>query len=355
MILFVADYPRPENEKDGMMQRIAAVDARFRDVERSYLKISFVSFLRGEKDRPSELLTVYRLNFFLHFLLIVYLACKARCIYVHSVGNALAILPFYLFRPCVTDMHGVVPDEFRLMGRRSAALRYQFVEQVAVRRSRAIVTVSEAMADHFHDKYGISRSRILNVPIFDEVAAPDRSGAPSLVPTVIYAGGTQAWQNVDMMVSAMEKTSAGYHFVILTADLRTFSEKLGGSQVPAEIKSVPKSEVYCYYGRSELGFVLRDDDLVNRVACPTKLVEYLSCGVIPIVIQPRIGDFDRHGYAYLTLADFINGETPSAQALQSMREQNYRVIESMKTSALSEMQRLVHFCTGCDQQVANAA
>jgi hypothetical protein len=98
MILFVADYPGPENEKDGMMQRIAAVDARFSDVERSYLKISFVRFLRGEKNKRSDLLTVYRLNFFLHFLLIVYLACKANCIYVHSVGNALAILPFYLFQ-----------------------------------------------------------------------------------------------------------------------------------------------------------------------------------------------------------------------------------------------------------------
>ena len=35
----------------------------------------------------------------------------------------------------------------------------------------------------------------------------------------------------------------------------------------------------------------REEILVNAVACPTKLVEYMYWGVVPVVITPNIGDF----------------------------------------------------------------
>lgn len=49
-------------------------------------------------------------------------------------------------------------------------------------------------------------------------------------------------------------------------------------------------------------FVLRDDILVNQVACPTKIVEYLNYGIKPIVLSEKIGDFKEYGYEYI----FIN-------------------------------------------------
>lgn len=51
-------------------------------------------------------------------------------------------------------------------------------------------------------------------------------------------------------------------------------------------------------------FVLRDDILVNQVACPTKIVEYLNYGIIPIVLSENIGDFKELGYEYLSINDF---------------------------------------------------
>lgn len=346
MLLFIADYPNKASEKDGMMQRIAAIDSQFADVERAYLKISFLRHLSGAKERPSKKVTVYRWNFFRHFFSILLLAFRANCIYVHSVGNALAILPLYLVRKLVTDMHGAVPEEFSLAGKRLAAIRYAPVEWVAVRCSRAIVTVSGTMAEHFKNKYALTTIPSFNVPIFDEVTVKERPQRSRVdAPTVIYAGGAQAWQNVDLMLDAMRKAQANCQFIILTGDLGLFRQKVSERSLSGiEIASVPKCEVYGYYARSDYGFVLREDTLVNRVACPTKLVEYLSCGVIPIVIQPRIGDFDRYGYSYLTLESFIRGELPAAAELEAMRANNFRVIESMKSGALLEMRRLVALC-----------
>jgi hypothetical protein len=327
------------------MQRVAAVDGHFADAERVYLKISFVGNFSAHRERRDDKLSIYRLNFFKHLATILRLACSADCIYVHSIGNALAILPLYLFHKVVTDMHGAVPEEFRSSGKRAAWLRYVPVEWVAVRFSRCVVTVSKAMAEHLRNKYRLPGLRSFNIPIFEDVEVAGASRGERTLPRVIYAGGAQAWQNVDLMLQSMAQAEGLCNFTVLTGDVATFRQKVAELGLrDVEIGSVPKQEVYGYYAGADYGFVLRDDTVVNRVACPTKLVEYLSCGVIPIVIQPRIGDFLENGYSYLTLERFVSGDFPSEQELQEMKANNYRVVASMKSAALLQLQRLTELC-----------
>ena len=108
-----------------------------------------------------------------------------------------------------------------------------------------------------------------------------------------------------------------------------------------KVIAVRKSEVYGHYLRADLGFVLRDDSVVNRAACPTKMVEYMACGVIPVVLQPEIGDFARRGYARIGLEQFVSGDLPSREKLEEMREHNYRLVQSMRDSADESMRRMV--------------
>ena len=67
------------------------------------------------------------------------------------------------------------------------------------------------------------------------------------------------------------------------------------------------TEIYtkCHYG-----FILREDIVVNRVACPTKLVEYLAMGVVPIVDSANIGDFRTMGMRSITLEQLLRGDLP---------------------------------------------
>lgn len=348
MLLFFADYPKKTSEKDGMMQRIMAVDRCFSDADRTYVKISFLKYFKAEKAHIKKNLTIYRLNFFCHFFRILYLSFQATCIYVHSVGNALAILPLYFVRQIITDMHGAVPEEFALAGKRLAVIRYAQVEWIAVRFSRAIVTVSKGMEVHLLEKYSLTRLPTFNVPIFDEVTV-ERSAEKEhgRAPRVIYAGGAQVWQNVDLMLESIKRAKCRCSCTFLTGDVAIFQEKVAALGLEGiTIASIPKEEVYDFYSHSDYGFVLREDTLVNRVACPTKLVEYLSCGVIPIVIHPAIGDFADYGYSYLSLQRFLDGDFPEPDELEKMRENNYRVIGKMKKTALAEMRRLVSFCSG---------
>lgn len=95
------------------------------------------------------------------------------------------------------------------------------------------------------------------------------------------------------------------------------------------IKTVSSDQVAEYYKRAHLGFVLRDDVLVNRVACPTKLIEYLGSGVVPIIVSSKIGDFRELGYQYVTYNRFISGKKLSYKKYIKAVETNYAVFNRL--------------------------
>lgn len=80
------------------------------------------------------------------------------------------------------------------------------------------------------------------------------------------------------------------------------------------------------YQTAHYGFVLRDDITVNNVACPTKLVEYLQYGILPILLTPNIGDFAARGMEYLPLEDLLAGKLPSEEQRRQMAARNGEVL-----------------------------
>lgn len=347
MVLFISAYPDASNEKEGLVQRVAAIDSLFAEKERIYLHISYKRHWIPKKVELSPLLTVYRLNLYLHFPMIAALARRASTLYVHSVYNSVRVLPLYFFFPVVTDMHGLVPEELKMEGRLLGSRWFSLVESIAFRRSCAIVAVTEKMAQYLREKYHPATPEVFRIPIFDTASegADERSAAEGKT-RVIYAGGAQKWQNVDLMLSAIRQRVDDFEWTILTGDIDFFKDRLSrlGLLDKVMVESVPKQEVYEYYREADLGFVLRDDISVNRVACPTKLVEYLSCGVVPVVLQPEIGDFSAYGYSYVTLDELLNGKMPGRKELAAMAQRNAEVVERMNRDRVSEAARLLAWC-----------
>lgn len=342
MLLVVADYPDAANSRDGMMQRVRAVDTFFAGHERIYLAPRFFRHLFPRRFQACREVTVWRVNVFLHLPIILRLGWRASGIYVHSIHNGFRALPLYLYRKVATDLHGVFPEELRSYGKRLGAMVYALAERLILARSREIVAVTEAMARHYRERFRL-RGAVRVVPIFDEIAViPLRHPAADGPLTVIYAGGCQLWQNVGPMAEAMARTRDRFRFVILSNDLAAFRRLLSAHDLEDAVTllSVSKEEVYPWYAKADLGFILRDDTIVNRVACPTKLVEYMQCGVVPIVMQPRIGDFADNGYACLSLERFLNGDVPEQPELEEMRLRNIRIIERMRGDAQERMRLL---------------
>ncbi len=349
MILFIAPYPTIENEQEGMMQRIRTVDRIFENEKRTYAHISLYN---SEEDFISKELSIYNLNFNnnIDIKKLRDLILKANLIYVHSIYNGQYILPFYKYKKIITDMHGVVPEEEAYAGRTKFAEYLEKIEKFIVHNSHLIINVSKTMSEHLKNKYPDIKTEMTVLPIIDNyqinIDKRKKISKKKRI-TAIYSGGTQKWQNTDLMIEAIAKAKDKFKFIILTKDFNQVREKINRYKLNdiVEIKSMTRNEIDEYYYRADFGFILRDDIVINRVACPTKLTEYLAYGIIPIVIQPEIGDFNASGYSYITLNDFVNGNIPCEDKIENLRNNNYRVIDRLMQEFNNSVKRILNINT----------
>ena len=312
MILFIAPNPHKSKNHDGYLQRIAAIDKIFSAERRIYF---------DDLSSQEEIINAL---------------ASADAIYVHSIYQAEKILDAYRLFPhkIITDLHGIVPEENRALGNIEQAERLEEVEKIVFQHGKHFVAVSNVMAQYLTDKYHLkSETKWIILPIFDSTKTNIYSKDPTQK-SVIYAGGVQRWQNIELMIDIINKTSKEYHYTILTPSPEVFLS-LGLKKEkdrPVALKNVPADAIYNYYARNNLGFILRDETAVNKVACPTKLVEYLNNGVVPVVLSPHIGDFEDMGYRYFTVEQLLQNEISSTEVEEAIRH-NYSVAQRLRKIA----------------------
>ncbi|MDH1429841.1 glycosyltransferase [Comamonas aquatica] len=344
MIIVVAPHPSTENQKDGMIQRIAHIDSLMASSPRTYLDISVRRFVR-KQIFVDGMVTIQRLNLLVHFFQIARLIRQANLIYIHSAYNALKACLFPTKAHVVFDAHGIVPEELAQEGQTIAAWMFTFAERNALRRCQTLVCVTRSMLEHFKAKYAHRADReVIVLPILprlgDATEVNKALHATRNGNSVIYAGGMQVWQNVDKMLNAA-RTQPGMRYTFLTGDQQRFKNSISNAGlVNATCQSVAPEAVKDFYLKHQYGFILREDVLVNQVACPTKLVEYLYWGVVPIVVTPRIGDFDGESLHGVSLDDFRRGVLPDQETLSAMREHNQRTVFAILASAQSNQDLL---------------
>jgi len=343
MILFVCPEPTSNNERDGLIQRVSAIDAKFQTTIRTILSVSFTRNLRRTAVRRSETLTVECVNAFIHIPHILRLARKSSAVYVHTCNQAFRVLLLYaLQRNVITDMHGALPEEIAMQGLRLAKLRYDLIERFVVRRSSVLICVTSAMREHFVRKYPGLNARFFLLPILPAMA-PEEEGDHRESNLALYCGGAQTWQCIPDLLMSIKQTSGFRRWLILTGDKERMRQEADAVGAVAEILSVPKTTLPKYYARAMYGFALRYDNVVNRVACPTKVVEYMYYGVIPVVKTPQIGDFCELGYQYIQLADFVAGISVESDVAEEMRQRNRNIVLELQSASTKEFRKLREF------------
>lgn len=302
MILFIAPNPHKIKEHEGYLQRVAAIDKIFAKHTKKY-----------SQDYESNLELAEAIN-------------RADIIYVHSIYRAEEIIDCYpvFGHKIITDLHGVVPEEESMLGEHRRSKELEDVQDKVFAFGRAFIAVTEAMREYYSKKYTERKDEIewITLPIFDNQVV-ERNGEHLNV--VVYAGGSQKWQNVDLMIEAINTNKFAYDYDILTHDIKAF-ESIKTTNRKISIQSVLPKDVKDHYMRASLGFILRDDNIVNRVACPTKLIEYLCYGIVPIVKSSNIGDFEKLGYKYIQIEDF-NIRKITKSEIKEYAHHNYEIIK----------------------------
>lgn len=121
-------------------------------------------------------------------------------------------------------------------------------------------------------------------------------GLPPAATVLLYVGNAQSWQDVDFWIGPVSealRASDDLFLLVVTGEPVHFRKKLAGMpERRVLIRSAPNEEVPSYLVASDFGLMARRICGVNRVACPTKGMEYLAAG-LPMVLTPGIGDMAR--------------------------------------------------------------
>lgn len=313
-VLFLAPYPTKDNIKDGMVSRINAIDSFFKERRRAYIEVRYLKNFKKESFVDGQA-SIYKLNFFTHLFLIINLFLKSKMIYSHSIWGCWGVwflLPFYRGQ-FVLDAHGVVPEEVSLYTKNKVLSFFlRSLELIVFKRVNVVICVTNAMKVHFQHKYPFFKREYMVYSIYpDSIRRIDfNKTIPSKENScinIIYSGGVSAWQNIDMMLETIKRIQSDIiKYTLLVSDKQYILDKLKEkemSDLNIDVESVHPDELFSYYSKADYAFILRDNNVVNNVANPTKLVEYLSYGIIPIVLTARIGDYESLGYEYLSITD----------------------------------------------------
>lgn len=317
MLLFLANYPDEKTKHEGMSQRVIAIDQQYSDKQRCYLLVSYRLYWKKDVVRLADDSIQYHCNLFFHFFFVLKLFRRASTLYFHSVLNVLPVLPFLWFihppQRVVLDAHGLVPEEQRIAGTKWKSMLYYWSERRIFRRADVIISVTKAMERHFQEKYPQSSVHYFLLPIMpahlkNDHYLPARPRPESPI-RVVYSGNTQPWQNVDLMIEVIKHNlSDRMHYDLLTGEPETMNRYLAAAGLLGkpniQVKTVAPNALKTYYANAHYGFMLRGDIDVSRASCPTKMIEYMYYGIIPIMKTREIGDFNEMGMESVLFDEF---------------------------------------------------
>lgn len=188
-------------------------------------------------------------------------------------------------------VQGVVPEESYM--RHHSRIRYAIIsiqEFLALKFAKVIAPVSNAMLDHYKNKYHIKIDNSYVFPCFNTTLSKDaifNDVSKYRNNIFVYAGGLAVWQCFDQTLEIYKRFEdlclPNTKLIVLTKDKELAIEKIQKTGIRHyETNFVKPEELPTILSCAKFGFVIREDDPVNRVSTPTKISTYLSCGLIPI-------------------------------------------------------------------------
>mgnify|MGYP004528627751 FL=1 len=285
-----------------------------------------------------------------HCILVTIVAEKVGKVYIHSAYQTLNEIAKNKNIIKIYDFHGVVPEELLFMGNEEGAEKLGSEESVIVKNATYIVVANNAMKRHILKKYPSCKSEFILFPMNNADNDRDGNGEAgknnSGKPVVIYSGGLQKWQLIPEMQDAMERQKNSFDYRMYVSDTEEFMKLWSDRERPDtwRVDTLSAEELKKEYEKAQYGFTLRDEIIVNEVACPTKLIDYVKYGIIPILKFDKIGDFIENGLEYVKIEDFINGRIPSEEKRVQMVQNNFSVMEKIYDDykkGLGELQEIL--------------
>lgn len=184
-------------------------------------------------------------------------------------------------------VQGIVPEESYMRNKSKLRMRIlSAIEKKALKSAKFVIFVSESMRSHYKEKYKFSPENYYVMPCFSADMDYTEFFESSTDNVFLYSGGLAVWQCFPETVDLYKKIEEKYgqtRLIVLTSEqelARDILEKYGIRNYEIDYL---EGEAYRKILQScKFGFCIRKNDVVNRVATPTKYSDYISNGIIPI-------------------------------------------------------------------------
>lgn len=191
---------------------------------------------------------------------------------------------------------GVWPEESKM--RHNSKIRFLIcntIERIALKHAQYLFFVSDTMRSFYEKKYRLSfNNKCYIMPCSNDVMHKEAFVNKKYSNNVFcYVGGTSVWQCFEETIelySKIEQVLVNSKLLLLVKDKKKAIDLINKYKVKNyEIDYVDLSELPSRLSEVKFGFVLRKNDPVNYVATPTKVLTYISSGVIPIYSDSLAG------------------------------------------------------------------
>lgn len=256
---------------------------------------------------------------------------------VHPMGIDAFKYYWKGYKNFILWQQGATADESFM--RNHSKLRYwilNMIDTFAMKKAKFILFVSEYMRMHYEKLSGESFSdKSYMMPCFNEEYDESVYRFKDYSKKIFtYVGSLDLWQCFEQtatLYKQIEERVSNTFFKVLTFNVDEAKRILKEKGVRNySVSCVPKDQVKQELLDATYGFILREDNMVNRVATPTKFSSYLAAGVIPI-FSNCLRDFNQasNGYKYVLsvpqlydvqhIIDFVNKDIELAKIKKEFR------------------------------------
>lgn len=168
------------------------------------------------------------------------------------------------------------------------------------------IAVSEELVKYWNERYGYSENKhvvipcTLNTSFRPEILKQEeienarkkmKFNADDII--LVYSGSTAGWQSFDLLQGFLQKIiNKNKNIKVLFLSEKDKNVDQLKAEFPDKIFQtfVKHSEVSGILKSCDIGILIREKSVTNKVASPTKFAEYLSAG-LPVIISEGIGDY----------------------------------------------------------------
>ena len=231
---------------------------------------------------------------------------------IHSHGQSAAYLATLATKSLkdvflTADIHGASPEEAAYARgvdfEHPAIKKLSNREKVIYEKSDLCVFVSNRMVQHVEDKFGFVPENKLIVPCASSTLKKSQSNSDIRKElgienklAFVYLGSFRKYQMAEETIDLFKQIKEHIDrcvLVIFTSHVNEFDQAAKKANLTSKdyiTKTLKRKEVPTYLAAMDIGFMLRQNELLNIVASPTKFAEYLISGV-PVITTPYVGDY----------------------------------------------------------------